>query len=166
MNYPVTTPHRQALRTLLPVAIGVIIADQLIKWVMLEWVNIAQRPAIEITSWFKLVMVWNHGISFGMLSAPDTYVPYLLIVLALGIATVLFWLALRAQHRREWIAYALVIGGALGNVIDRLRFGAVADFFYFHIGRWSWPAFNLADAAICLGVTALLWQSFFLTRRA
>jgi signal peptidase II len=158
--------RRRALFFMSVIAALVIALDQLVKWFMLERVGIDEGPPIIITSWFKLVMVWNHGVSFGMLSAPGSYVPHFLILVALVISSLLLWLGLRAHHRGEWLAYALVIGGALGNVIDRLRFGAVADFFYFHIGELGWPAFNVADAAICTGVALLLLQSFFPKRKA
>ena len=166
MNSAPSLQRRHAALWMTSVALLVLVLDQLVKWVMLELVGIASRPAIEVTGWFKLVMVWNHGISFGMLSAPESYMPYVLILVALLISGLLIWLGLRAHRLREWIAYAMIIGGAIGNVIDRIRFGAVADFFYFHIGRIGWPAFNIADAAICIGVMLLLWQSFFPTRRA
>jgi signal peptidase II len=155
-----------ALRTMLFFVAIIVAADQLTKFAMLEWVDVDVRAPIIITPWFKLVMVWNHGISFGMLSAPETYVPYFLIMVALAISLVLGRLCLRSHVRLEWVGYSLVIGGALGNVIDRLRFGAVADFFYFHIGNLGWPAFNVADAAICIGVAILLFHSLFLTRQA
>lgn len=158
--------HNLALRTLFIISFGIIIADQFVKFAMLEWVDIDARPAITITSWFKLVMVWNHGISFGMLSAPETYVPYFLIAVALVIAAILARLCLHSQRRTEWVGYSLIIGGALGNVIDRVRFGAVADFFYFHMGDLGWPAFNIADAAICVGVAILVFHNIFFNRHA
>jgi signal peptidase II len=153
-------------RLMLLVVTLTIAIDQLVKYWMLSVVGIDARPEIVVTSWFKLVMVWNHGISFGMLSAPETYVPYFLIAVAVVISAILARLGLRSHHRVEQLAYALVIGGALGNVIDRLRFGAVADFFYFHIGTLGWPAFNVADAAICMGVAILLFHSVFFNRHA
>lgn len=150
-----------AWRVMLPVILAVLLADQFSKYVMLELVDIDARPPIIVTSWFKLVMVWNQGISFGMLSAPDTYVPYFLISVAVAISAVLVWFGTRSPLRVEHLGYALVIGGALGNVIDRFRFGAVADFFYFHMGSLGWPAFNIADACICIGVAILLFHSLF-----
>jgi signal peptidase II len=104
-------------------------------------------------------MVWNQGVSFGMFNrAEHAYMPYFLIAVAVAIAAVLLRLALKSGLRTERIGYAMVIGGALGNVIDRLRFGAVVDFLYFHLGALGWPAFNVADAAICIGVALLLWM--------
>ncbi len=137
------------------IALSVLLADQLVKWLMLYEVGIAARPPIIITSFFRLVMVWNEGISFGMLQTGTAYMPFALIALALAICTWLFLLARKSGNCFEHSAYGLIVGGALGNVIDRIRFGAVADFFYFHIGDLGWPAFNIADAAICLGVAGL-----------
>lgn len=137
-------------------ALTVIVLDQISKWYMLEVVEIASRPPIEVTSFFRLVMVWNQGVSFGMLNQSSDWQPYFLILVALIISTVLARLAIKSEVLIERIGYGMVIGGAMGNVIDRLRFGAVADFFYAHAGDLGWPAFNVADAAICLGVGLLL----------
>jgi len=154
-----------ALRWMITIALLVILADQSSKYAMLSWVDIDARPPIAVTSWFTLVMVWNQGISFGMLTNPETYVPYFLILVAVTISAVLARLSLRSDKKVEWIGYSLIIGGAMGNVIDRFRFGAVADFFYFHLGTLGWPAFNVADAAICVGVCVLLFHSLFFTRK-
>lgn len=137
--------------------LAVILADQLVKWLMLEVVGIATRPPIEVTSFFRMVMVWNKGISFGMFNEDAGVMPWVFIAIAAGISVWLLRLAVKSPSAAERMSYALIIGGALGNVIDRLRFGAVADFFYFHIGNLGWPAFNIADAAICIGVALLLF---------
>lgn len=134
----------------------VIALDQLSKYWLLYVVGMVDGPPIRVTEFFSLVMVWNHGVSFGMLSKAHDWVPYGLIVLAVGVSALLARLALASPHRVERMAYALVMGGALGNAIDRVRVGAVADFFYFHIGALGWPAFNIADSAICIGVGTLL----------
>ncbi len=138
--------------------VGVLVAvDQLSKWWLLYQVGMMVRDPIEVTPFFKLVMVWNQGVSFGMFHASSlAYMPWILIALALGISGVLIKLARDSVQPAERAAYALVVGGALGNVIDRLNYGAVADFFYFHWGTLGWPAFNVADASICIGVAWLL----------
>ena len=135
-----------------------LLADQLSKWVMLKQVYVAHQPPIVIGDYLSLVMVWNRGISFGMLNHLNVaaYVPYAIIAVSVAIVGVLARMAIKTELGSERLGYALVIGGALGNVIDRLRYGAVADFFYFHIGALGWPAFNVADAAICIGVFILL----------
>lgn len=139
------------------VSLATIMLDQLTKWFMLAVVDIASKQEMVVTSFFKLVMVWNYGISFGLLAHPGTYVPWFLKAVALGIVAVVAYFAARSHSNWERAAYGLIIGGALGNVIDRVRFGAVADFFSFHIGVYAWPAFNVADAAIFCGVALLIW---------
>lgn len=135
-----------------------IVADQASKWLLQDM--LLQQPVIEvIPGFFNLVMVWNRGISFGMLGGAGALPPWVLSAIAVAICIALFfWL--RAARSR-WTAWAigLVIGGAIGNVVDRARWGAVFDFADFYIGRWHWPAFNVADAAIVIGVLALLAES-------
>ena len=138
----------------------IIVVDQAIKWLLQD--ALLKQGTIEvIPGFFNLVMVWNPGISFGMLGVGGAGMvpPWVLSAVAVGICIALFfWL--RAARSR-WTAWAigLVIGGAIGNVVDRARWGAVFDFADFYIGRWHWPAFNVADAAIVIGVLALLVES-------
>lgn len=152
---------KNAALQLVLVALAVIALDQLQKWHMLEVVGIAQRPPISVTSFFTLVMVWNQGVSFGMFSHDVHYMRWFLIAVAVVICVVMVRLGLKSRLPIERIGYGMVIGGALGNVIDRLRFGAVADFFSFHVGSFAWPAFNVADSAIFMGVVILLWMMTF-----
>ena len=134
-----------------------ILLDQLSKWWVLDVVGLGSRLQIEVTSFFNLVLVWNHGISFGMLS--DHRAPILLMVLAAVIVCILLiWLA-KVNDRLTALGIGLVVGGALGNVIDRARFGAVADFLDFHVAGLHWPAFNVADSAIFMGVVVLCIES-------
>jgi signal peptidase II len=138
----------------------IVFADQLSKWWILQHVMMPPR-IIEVTPFFNLVMTWNRGVSFGLFNNDSPYNALILSAVALAIsAFLLIWLA-RAD--RPVTAYGLgaVIGGALGNLIDRLRFGAVADFLDFHAWGYHWPAFNVADAAITIGVTALIAASVF-----
>lgn len=143
------------------VACTALLLDQLHKWIMLDIVGIAERPAIELLPFFNLVMVWNYGISFGMFSGHDGDGAIYLTLLALVITAVLLVWLWRAADMFVCVALGLIIGGSLGNVIDRQRFGAVADFFDFHIAGWHYPAFNIADSCIFIGVMLLLWDSFF-----
>ncbi len=141
------------------VAAVVIVLDQLSKWVMLDVVSIATRPPIEVTPFFNFVMVWNYGVSFGMLSHPERWMVYVLIAVALAIVAFMVRWLWRAERLLVALALGSVIGGALGNVIDRVRFGAVADFLDFHMMGYHWPAFNVADAAIFIGVALLIFDS-------
>lgn len=156
---------RRALIFLLIVC-GILAIDQASKWAILEVINLDARPPIRVTRFFGLVMVWNYGVSFGMFAMPGTWVPYILKGLAIGISAVLTVMAMRSPHAAERAAFAVIVGGALGNLIDRIRFGAVADFLYFHIGDLGWPAFNIADSAIFLGVTYLIIRAVWPRRNA
>ena len=110
---------------------------------------------VAVNRFLDLVLTCNPGVSFGLFNR--TGVNSLIFALAaLAIVVVLvFWLG-RVRATLLAAAIGLVIGGAIGNVVDRLRFGAVIDFLDFHLASWHWPAFNLADSAICLGVAAML----------
>lgn len=143
-------------------ALLAIALDQTVKWYFLSVLGFGDegyRP-IEVTPFFTFVMVWNYGVSFGMLAHPGTSVPWFLKGVAISISLVVAWFAYRSEKASERYAYGLIIGGALGNVIDRVRFGAVADFFSLHAGEYHWPAFNVADAAIFCGVALLVLLSF------
>lgn len=145
------------------IALVVLVADQATKWALVGYCGIAERP-IEVLPFFNLVMVWNTGISFGLFQSGSAYAPYILSAVSLVIVCgLLIWLR-RASGRMETIAIGLVIGGALGNTVDRLRWGAVADFFDLHVAGYHWPAFNIADSAIVVGVGLLLIDSLFRSR--
>ncbi len=115
----------------------------------------------EVLPFFNLVLVFNAGAAFSFLADAGGWQKWFFVVLALGISV---WIALMLKrHATERLlpaALTLVLGGALGNVIDRLRFGAVVDFLDVHAAGWHWPAFNVADSAISVGVVLLLWHSF------
>lgn len=117
------------------------------------------HESVAVTSFFNLVLVMNPGASFSFLADAGGWQRWFFIVLALAISAWLVWEIRRhAQERLLPFAFTLVLGGALGNVIDRFRFGAVVDFLDFHVAGWHWPAFNVADSAITVGVILLLWQ--------
>jgi signal peptidase II len=137
------------------VAAATVVLDQLSKWWILADVMNPPR-IIEITPFFNVVLVMNRGASFGLMGGSGDWGPWALVALAVVIVTGLgIWLA-RTPSRWVGAAVGLVIGGAIGNVIDRLRYGAVIDFLDFHAGDLHWPAFNLADSAITVGVGILL----------
>jgi signal peptidase II len=119
---------------------------------------------LEVAPFFKLVTVWNRGMSFGLFN--DAQVSWALVLLALAISGALLWWLKGVNRILPALALGLVLGGAIGNVVDRLRFGAVYDFLYFHLGEWYWPAFNLADSAITVGVAALLWDGLSASRES
>ncbi|MGI9506383.1 MAG: signal peptidase II [Geminicoccaceae bacterium] len=134
------------------------------KWIALSGVDFAENP-IRVTSFFDLVLVWNRGVSFGMFNNAGAYGPMILSGIAIAVVLgLLYWLR-QAENRLTVMALGLVIGGALGNVIDRFRFGAVVDFLDFHIAGYHWPAFNVADAAICVGAVLLLLDGLLTPER-
>ncbi len=146
------------MRPALVLSAVIVVLDQLSKAWLIGWLQ-EQGGWQQITGFFNLVMVWNRGISFGMLQSDETG-RWLLVAFSLAVCLGLgFWLW---RQSRRWPSYALgaVIGGALGNIIDRIWRGAVADFFDFHLMGYHWPAFNVADSAITIGVAMLLYDSF------
>lgn len=156
MEASVPTPTRAAARPLLLAAGMCFVLDQLSKYWLLNVYGMPARSPQHLNEYFALVMAWNKGVSFSMFAHSAEWMPYALVALALGICGMLVHLGLKSHHRFERIGYGLVIGGALGNALDRVRFGAVADFFYVHLGDLGWPAFNVADMGICCGVGLLL----------
>ncbi|OFW83075.1 MAG: signal peptidase II [Alphaproteobacteria bacterium GWF2_58_20] len=144
----------------LMVALGILLIDQASKWMLLEMAGFAETPRIiPVLPFCNIVLVWNRGVSFGMFSGAEQAMPYALSILALIIMTILMRWLLRTIRPYLGVLLGLVLGGAIGNVIDRLRFGAVVDFADFHVAGWHWPAFNVADAAISIGVALLLIDS-------
>lgn len=139
----------------LGVAAVVLVLDQLTKWLILEYVMQPPR-VIEVTPFFNLVMAWNRGVSFGMFAHGADMMPYVLSLLALAICWLLFGWLRKVNDPWPAVALGMVMGGAVANVIDRLRFGAVADFLDFHVAGYHWPAFNVADSGIVVGVVLLL----------
>ncbi len=134
--------------------------DQATKWWIVTEVMNPPR-FIPVFPSFNLVMGWNKGISFGIFDTASPPNQWLLIGLALIIVAVLLVWLKRADSRLISVALGMIIGGALGNVMDRIHHGAVADFLDFYVGNFHWPAFNVADAGITIGVIVLVLESFF-----
>lgn len=142
------------------IAVSIAVLDQLTKWFILSVVMTPPR-LIEITGFFNFVLVGNRGVSFGLLSSDSPWGQPLLIALALGLSTMLvFWLR-GADNRLLAGSIGLVLGGAIGNAIDRANHGAVIDFLDFHLAGYHWPAFNLADSMIVVGVAAIILEGLF-----
>lgn len=147
------------LRLGLALALAILLADQASKWWILEILRLPERRQVVVTPFFNLTMVWNRGVTFGLLASDVPWQKAALAGVALAVcAFLLVWLA-RAESRLVALGLGSVIGGAIGNVIDRARFGAVVDFLDFHAFGWHWYAFNVADAAIVCGVGLLLWDA-------
>jgi len=137
----------------------ILILDHLTKWWIRDVVLDGARH-IEIFSFFNLVEVWNRGVSFGLFASNSPWTPVLLSALAIGISAVLLVWLRKAETLLLSVALGIVIGGAIGNVIDRLLWGHVFDFLDFHIAGYHWPAFNVADSAITIGVGLILIDGF------
>ncbi|MEY4965598.1 MAG: lipoprotein signal peptidase [Pseudomonadota bacterium] len=137
-------------------------ADQGTKLLMLYGLGFAQRGPgdnVPILPFFDLVMVWNPGISYGLFPASGRLGTFLLIGLSVVAVAVLSWLLWRATSRSLAIGYGLIIGGALGNnLVDRVIYGKVADFFHFYGFGYDWYVFNIADLAITLGAVAIIFD--------
>ncbi|MEL0111045.1 MAG: signal peptidase II [Rickettsiales bacterium] len=143
----------------------ILILDQLTKWFFRNVVLDGTR-FIEITPFFNLVEVWNRGVSFGLFASDSLWTPILLSALAIAISVVLIVWLKRAETRLLALALGIVIGGAIGNVIDRVIWGHVYDFLDFHIAGYHWPAFNVADSAISIGVVLILIDGFIAKKPA
>lgn len=152
------------LRIGLAVAAAVLIIDQVSKFVLLEWVmrpsGVTETPfftdkIVEVLPFFNFRMAWNTGISFSMFDGGG-WRTYVLLALQLSITAGLVWWLRTLQGRLTLVATGLIIGGAIGNIIDRIRWGAVADFFDFHVAGWHFATFNVADSCITIGVILLL----------
>ena len=152
---------RMAIRvTGIVTAALVVLADQASKSWIFDLVSSHQPPVIRVTGFFNLVQVWNTGVSFGLFQE-DTSLRSLILI---GVAVaVMLWLGIwlwRSSSRLTGLALGGVIGGALGNILDRWQHGAVYDFLDFHAFGWHWPAFNLADSAIVVGVALLVLDGY------
>ena len=140
-------------------AAATVLCDQLHKAWMIAIFNGASRSKITVTPFFDLVLVWNPGISYGLFKQHSDAGRWALIGFAAVAALALvYWLA-QLQTRLAAASVGFIIGGALGNAIDRVQYGAVADFFSFHVSGFNWYIFNLADVAIVAGVAGLLYDS-------
>ncbi|CCF78146.1 lipoprotein signal peptidase [Wolbachia endosymbiont of Onchocerca ochengi] len=124
---------------------------------------IDEGKSIEVSSFIKLVKVWNTGISFGMFSTLP-YSDFFFSISSILIISILIYLIHKSNDKLTYFSFSLMVGGAIGNVADRIYWGAVYDFIYFHIGNWYWPAFNLADIYIACGTFILLYKWYIHNR--
>jgi signal peptidase II len=156
------SPH---LRLGVIAAIGVLVLDQASKFWLVRVFDIAHRGTVKLTPFFDLVLAWNQGISFGWFQNDgDLAQLVLMAVKAVAVLVLAVWMA-RSHTLLATVALGMIIGGAVGNGIDRLAYGAVVDFALFHVqiggNTFNWYVFNLADVAIVAGVAALLYDSFW-----
>ncbi len=145
-------------RVWIGVALGlaVLAADQASKYWILEILRLPELGSVEVLPFLNLTMVWNRGITFGLFGAESAAGGIVLGAVALAVVAALSVWLWRAERALVAASLGAVAGGAVGNVIDRVRFGAVVDFLHAHAFGWSWYVFNVADAAIVCGVAALV----------
>ena len=152
--------RRSLAHYLVPVV--VVFIDAITKEAALRVLFVPPGRVIEVLPFMNFVPVWNPGVSFGLLQNFGAYTPWILAVFALAVGLFLPWYA------RNWAGGArlgarLMAGGAIGNAIDRMAYGAVVDFFDLHAGGWHWPAFNVADIAITVGAGLILLETLGIT---
>lgn len=144
----------------LALAAGVVVLDQATKLAVLA--RFFHGEVLPVTSFFNLVLAFNPGAAFSFLAGAGGWQKWFFVALALGISA---WIILELRRHpgegRLCLALSLIMGGALGNVIDRFAYGAVVDFLDFYWGGWHWPAFNVADSAICVGAVLMVWDQTF-----
>ena len=137
----------------------VLIVDQLSKWLVAA--HLTAGSPIVITEFFSIIKVWNTGVSFSMFSHHGSLGVVVLSLLALAVCAFLLHWMWHETDKIKIVGLGMIIGGAIGNVIDRVRFGAVLDFLDFSVFSYHWPAFNLADTFICIGACILIFLEIF-----
>ncbi len=148
------------LGILLPLAFGVLILDQVSKWYILNYL-LKPGEFIEVTSFFDLVLVWNRGVSFGFLGKLPMDLSLVLGSFSVVMSLIMLIWFFKSKGPLMHSGLSLMIGGAIGNALDRFRFAAVTDFLHFHWAEYSFPAFNIADSAITIGVGLILLDNFW-----
>ena len=138
----------------------IVVLDQLTKWLVLGYFE-NRHPREELTGFLNLVLVFNKGAAFSLFAQAAGWQTPMLVAFALAAAVIVSVLIVRNPARGMLcLGLALILGGALGNLVDRVRFGHVVDFLDFHALGWHWPAFNVADSAICVGAVILILEGF------
>ena len=151
-------PRRVPWWAWLLVSAGVIGLDQLSKWLVQR--ALALGESIRVLPFFDLVLVYNPGAAFSFLSSASGWQRHLFAAIAVAASVLIVYLLRRYAHDRLFcFALSLILGGAVGNLIDRVLLGAVVDFLDVHALGYHWPAFNLADSAITVGAALLIWDS-------
>jgi signal peptidase II len=146
------------------ISVAVLVADQATKAAVLAaFAPGSERP---VTAFFSLVLTFNTGAAFSFLAAASGWQRWLFAAIAVVASVLIIWLLKRGGSASYCLGLALILGGAIGNLWDRLALGQVVDFLLFHYARWSYPAFNVADSAITIGAALLIIDSFRIRRGA
>lgn len=142
-----------------------LVADQASKLYLLFVYDLPLHDPLSLGPFVTLTVVWNRGISYGLFQQGTEFGRWALVAVA-AVSTIALgiWMA-RAANRLLAVSLGLILGGAIGNAIDRIAYGAVFDFVHLHAGEWSWYVFNIADAAIVFGVIGLIWDAFVANRQ-
>jgi signal peptidase II len=149
------SPQESSSKWYVLLALGILIADQITKW----WAQMSLPMAqpIKVTDFLNWFLIYNPGAAFSFLSQAGGWQRWFFTVIGIVAAIVIIWLLQKNTHDRPFcLALALILGGAIGNVLDRLLYGAVVDFIDVHYDGWHWPAFNIADSAISIGATLIV----------
>jgi signal peptidase II len=147
------------------VALVVIILDRCTKMLMLHFFDLYE--SMRVTKFFNLTLTYNRGAAFSFLNSAGNWQSKFFGIIASGISIVLLIWLLRIHRQQRWsgIAVAMVLGGALGNLLDRLCYGHVIDFIQLHVSHFYWPVFNIADAAICAGAFMLVIETIIFNKK-
>jgi signal peptidase II len=147
--------QNRSARWYLLIALLILIADQITKW----WAqfSLPMGQSLAVTQFLNWTLVYNPGAAFSFLSQAGGWQRWFFTIIGIVAAVVIVWLLQKNIHDRPFcMALSLILGGAMGNVLDRLLYGAVVDFIDVHYDGWHWPAFNIADSAISIGATLIV----------
>ena len=147
------------------VALATFVLDQASKLYLLFGYDLPVREPLVLAPFLELIVVWNQGISYGLFRQHTEVGRWILVAVQIAAAVGLSLWMVRASGRILVLSLAMIVGGAVGNALDRIVYGAVFDFVHFHVGAWSWYVFNVADVAIVAGVIGLIYDSLVLERR-
>src|SRR5918998_4871840 len=146
-------------------ALVTLVLDQASKLYLLFAYELPLKEPLVLAPFLELIVVWNRGISYGLFQQESEFGRWVLLAVMIAAAVGLsVWMA-RASSRLLAASLGLIVGGAVGNAVDRVAYGAVFDFVHVHVGQFSWYVFNIADAAIVAGVVGLLYDSLVLEKR-
>lgn len=162
---PAPATNSDARRLAVIVAASIFVLDQATKLTFLYGYDLRVHAPLVLAPFAELIVVWNRGISYGLFQQETEIGRWLLVAVSLGASIGLGLWMLRTSARLLAASLALIVGGALGNAVDRIAYGAVFDFVHLHFGSFSWYVFNVADAAIVAGVVGLLYDSLVLEPR-
>ena len=149
----------QSFLRYLAIAVIVLLLDQLSKWSALSNLKIGvPEPVLPFFNW---LLLFNPGAAFSFLAQSSGWQRWFFTVIGIAAAIYIIWLLYKNQtDKLLCFSLSFILGGAIGNVLDRIMYGAVVDFIDLHYGNWHWPAFNIADSAICIGAALIIWGEF------